>query len=112
MYSHNSISSSNALSKRIYLQEDKISVTEFLKKFEKKNYKYIKHSHRAHWKDIEFKQSRDVFLQGTIFSVVDFAENYTFKTHKKIQSEYYHSDQVSIFVHVLYRHAQQNVDDI
>ena len=34
-YFDNSISSSNALSKRIDLQEDKISVTEFLKNFEK-----------------------------------------------------------------------------
>ena len=32
-YSHNYISSSNTLLKRKYLQEDKISVTEFLKKF-------------------------------------------------------------------------------
>ena len=44
--------------------------------------------------------------------MVDFAENYTFEAQREIQSEYYHSDQVSIFVHVLYRHAQQNVDDI
>ena len=44
--------------------------------------------------------------------MVDFAENYTFATQKKIQSEYYHSDQVSIFVHVLYRHSQQDVDGI
>ena len=58
------------------------------------------------------KQSRDVFPVGTIFSVVDFVENYTFEAQREIQSEYYHSDQVSIFVHVLYRHAQQNVDDI
>ena len=35
-YSHNSTSSSGALSKRIDLQEDKISVIDFLKKFEKK----------------------------------------------------------------------------
>ena len=71
-YSHNSTSSSNALLKRIDLQEDKISVTEFLKKFEKEIYKYIKHSHRARWQDLQFKKSRDVFPQGTIFSVVDF----------------------------------------
>ena len=46
--------------------------------------------------------------------MVDFVENYTFEAQKEIQSEYYHSNQVSIFVffHVLYRHAQQNVDDI
>ena len=31
---------------------------------------------------------------------------------KEIQSEYYHSDQASIFVHVLYRHSQQDVDGI
>ena len=36
----------------------------------------------------------------------------TFVEQKEIQSEYYHSDQVSIFVHVLYRHSQQDVDGI
>ena len=44
--------------------------------------------------------------------MVDFVENYTFEAQKEIQSEYYHSDQVSTFFHVLYRHAQQNLDDI
>ena len=44
--------------------------------------------------------------------MVDFAENYTFSTQKQIQSEYYHFDQVSIFVRVLYRHSQQDVDGI
>ena len=111
-YEYVSYNSGGASSKRIDLQEDKIVVTEFLKKFEKEIYKYIKHSHRARWQDIQFKQSRNVFPVGTIFSVVDFAENYTFQAQKEIQSEYYHSDQVSIFVHVLYRHAQHNVDDI
>ena len=44
--------------------------------------------------------------------MVDFAENYTFVAQKEIQSEYYHSNQVSIFVHVLYRHSQQDIDGI
>ena len=83
-----------------------------MKKFEKEIYKYIKHSHRARWQDLQFKKSRDVFPRGTIFFLVDFTENYKFEAQKEIQSEYYHSDQVSIFVQVLYRHAQQNVDDI
>ena len=42
--------------------------------------------------------------------MVDFAKNYTFAPQKEIQSEYYHSDQVTIFVHVLYRHAQASID--
>ena len=61
---------------------------------------------------MKFKKSRDVFPQGTNFSVVDFVENYEFEEQKEMHSEYYHPNQVSIFVHVLYRHAQQNVDDI
>ena len=44
--------------------------------------------------------------------MVDFVENYTFATQKEIQSEYYHYDQVSISVHVLCRHSQQDVDGI
>ena len=52
------------------------------------------------------------FSSWNNLSVVDFVENYTFAAQKEIQSEYYHSDQVSIFVHVLYRHSQQDVDGI
>ena len=77
-----------------------------LKKFEEEIYKYTKHSHRARWKDLQFKQSCEVFPQGKILFVVDFAENYTFPVQNELQSEYYHYDQVTIFVHVLYRHAQ------
>ena len=44
--------------------------------------------------------------------MVDFAENYTSVAQKEIQSEHYHYDQVSIFVHVLYRHSQQDADGI
>ena len=46
---------------------------------------------------MQFKQLDDHFPQVTIFSVIDLTENYTFEAQKEIQSEYYHSDQVSIF---------------
>ena len=42
--------------------------------------------------------------------MVEFVENYTFYPHTKIQSEYYHFEQVSILVHVLYKHAQESND--
>ena len=42
--------------------------------------------------------------------MVEFTENYTFAPEREIQSEYYHSNQVSIFVHVLYRHAHASID--
>ena len=85
---------------------------EFLKKFEEEINKYTKNSHRSRWQDLKFKLPREVFPLGTILSVVDFAENYTFATQKEIQSEYYHFDQVTIFVHILYRHAQWSLDNI
>jgi len=47
-----------------------------------------------------------------ILSVVDFVENYIFTTKKETHSVYYHSNQVSIRVHVLYIHAQHSIDNI
>ena len=91
--------SSNIISKRIDLKVDKICVIDFLKKFEEEIYKYTKNSHRAWCKDLLFKQSREVFPPGAILFVVDFTENYTFTAQNEIHSEYYHSDQVTIFVH-------------
>jgi hypothetical protein len=36
--------------------------------------------------------------------VVDFTENYTLQPQNEIQIQYYHSEQVSIMVHITYRH--------
>ena len=96
-YNNYSTSSSDAHSKRIDLREDKICVTYFLKKFESEIYNYTKHSHRERWQYLQFKHSREIFPTGTILSVVDFAENYTFVAQKEIQSEYYHSAKFRYF---------------
>ena len=82
--SNTTLHSSNAISKMIDLKVDKICVIYFLKKFEEEIYKYTKHSHRARWQDLQFKQSREVFPPGTILFIVDFAKNYTFATQKEI----------------------------
>ena len=80
-YIHTSIQGSNS-AKRIELQEEEIFVIYFLRKFEAKIYKYTKHSHRARWKDLQFKKSHEFFPPRTIFSVINFAENYTFAPQK------------------------------
>ena len=61
---------------------------------------------------MQFKKSREFFPPGTILSVIDFVENYTFVPQKQIQSEYYHSDQVFMLVHIIYIHFGQNIDYI
>ena len=53
-----------------------------------------------------------MFPPGKILLIVDFAENYTFVAQNEIPSEYNHFDQVSMLLHVLYRHVEQNVDHI
>ena len=108
--SMNPSSSLHVPSKRIDLLEDEIPISNFMDKFQSHIYKYIEHSHRYRWQALEFKHSHEFFEPGTILSVVEFADNYTFAPQREIQSEYYHYDQVSIFVHVLYRHSQASID--
>ena len=55
------ITDSRTKSKDITLLDDKIPVTSFMETFRVQIYKYIKHCHITQWKDLQFKQSRDVF---------------------------------------------------
>ena len=87
--------SSHFPSKRINLLEDDIPISDFMDKFQSQIYKYIKHSHRSRCQVLEFKHSHEVFEPRTILSMVEFTENCTFPPQREIQSEYYHSDQVS-----------------
>ena len=104
--------SSHLPSKKIDLLKDDIPISDFMDKFQSHIYIYIKHSHNSRWKALESKHSREVFEPGTILLVVYFAKNYKFSPLREIQSEYYHSNQVSIFVHVLYIHAQVSIDGL
>ena len=85
---------------------------EFMTKFCLLIYPHIQHCHGARWQVKQFRDSKNCFPPGCILSVVDFSENYTFAPHTEIQSQYYHSEQVAIFVQVTYRHAQFEVDQI
>ena len=54
---------------------------------------------------------QDTFPCGTIVSVVDFAKNYTLQPQNEIQSQYYHSEQVSLMVHITYRHGLNSSEE-
>jgi hypothetical protein len=41
---------------------------------------------------------------NSIILVVDFAENYLFEIQNEVQSMHWHSYQVSILVHISFRH--------
>ena len=82
-----------------------------MKEFYQKTEHYVQHVHVARWQDEQYRNCRDTFPLGTILSVVDFAENYTLQPQNEIQSQYYHSDQVSIMVHITYRHGPESNND-
>ena len=88
-----------------------VCVCEFIPKFHGKIQYYIQHVHMAQWQDEQFKLCRDTFPLETILSVVDFAENYSLKPQTEIQSQYYHSEQVSIMAHITYRHGPNSTEE-
>ena len=73
---------------------------------------YIRHAFFAKWQAEQFQTLRETFPLGTILSVVDFAENYSFVSQKQLQAEYYYTKQVTIMVQVSYRHAQIDLDGV
>ena len=97
------------IGKRVDLITRNIRVHAFMDDF-KSNFipRYVKYSQHARWLDNEFHQCRNTFTYGTILSVVDFAENYTLAPQEEIQYQYYNSQQVSIFMHILYTHADDS----
>lgn len=88
-----------------------VQVYEFISEFHGKIQHYIQHVHMARWQDEKFKLCRDTFPLETILSVVEFAENYTLQPQNEIQSQYYHSEQVSIMVHITYMHGPDSTKD-
>ena len=92
--------------------EEEFPVLTFMDKFKKLIQPYICHTFFAKWQAQQFQTLRDNFPLGTIVSVVDFVENYSFVHQKEIQSYYYFNKQVTIMVHVCYRHVQLDLDGV
>jgi len=74
--------------------------------------KYVGHTFRQTWLARQFKGCKEDFPIGTIVSVIDFAENYSFQPQDEIQSMHWFNVQVTLLVHITYRHAQLLMDGI
>lgn len=66
-------------------------------------HKFIKHNYIAWWQDRQSSLALESIPDDVIISHVDFAENYGFKPQNEVQSEYYHSFEVTIMVHITFR---------
>ena len=98
--------------KRLEYVEEELPIVTFVDRFKNLIQPYIHHEFFAKWQAQQFQTLRDNFPLGTIVSVVDFAENYSFVHQKEIQSNYFFSKKVTIMVHVCYRHAQLDLDGV
>ena len=63
---------------------------------------FVLHNHIALWQDKQFKKSIDDLRLGEVMSLIDFAENYSFKTQNEVQCEHWYSFQLTILVHITY----------
>jgi len=64
---------------------------------------FIVHNFLASWQDLQFKELFTSVPYSTLISCVDFSENYSMKVQNEIQSMYWHTEQVSILVHITFR---------
>ena len=64
--------------------------------------KFIHHNFIYRWKAEQIKECILQFPEDVVVSVVDFAENYTFKEQNEVQTMHWYFDQVTIFVHITY----------
>ena len=65
---------------------------------------FVTHNFVARWEDKQFKACIKGFGRDSVISVVDFAENYKFEIQNEVQSMHWHSYQISILVHISFRH--------
>ena len=63
---------------------------------------FIMHNFIFRWQAQQFKECMLTFPNDVVVSVIDFAENYSFKMQNEIQSMHWWSTQVTILVHITY----------
>ena len=100
------------IGRRCDLVIDKVSCHAFVDDFKSAIIpKYGKHSQYARSLDGQFRICKNTFPIGTILSFVDFAEKYTLALQDEVQPQYYNSVQVTIYVHIVYRHAPDSTEE-
>lgn len=90
--------------KKVIRLEYKVTTPrEFLLYSEPKIKQFVWHQFVARWQDSQFKNSVQDLKQGEILSLIDFAENYSYKGQSEIQSQHWFSFQCTILVHITYQ---------
>ena len=92
--------------KGLYIKH--LVISEFTKLIKDRTKSFIKHNFTYRWQADQYRECLKVFPVDTMVSVVDFAENYSFKEQNEIQSMHWHIDQCTILVHITYHRSSQD----
>jgi hypothetical protein len=63
---------------------------------------FVMHQFVARWQDSQYKTCAANLRPGEVMSLIDFAENYSFKGQNEIQSQHWINVQLTILVHIMY----------
>jgi hypothetical protein len=73
---------------------------------------FVMHQFVAKWQDSAFKDCLETLREGEVMSLIDFAENYSFKGQDEVQSQHWYNFQLTILVHITYiRNLEYNLED-
>ena len=86
----------------IRLENKLTSPRQFLQYAAPKLKEFVMHNFVASWQDKEYKWCLQNIREGEMVSLIDFAENYSFKGQNEIQSEHWYNFQVTILVHITF----------
>ena len=63
---------------------------------------FVYHQHQEKWQEAAYKSSLNLLHPGEVLSLIDFAENYSFKGQDEVQSQHWFNFQLTILVHITY----------
>jgi hypothetical protein len=63
----------------------------------------VLHNYVSRWQNLQFKEYVENLPPKTVFSCVDFFENYNIKIQNEVQSMHWHNFQVTILVLIRYQ---------
>ena len=83
---------------------------DFIEYLKPKLKEFITHNFVVHWQETQFKKFISKLPKDTIMSCIDFSQNYAMKVQNEMQSMHWHSVQITILVHITYRHNPDFVE--
>lgn len=94
--------------KRLRMVHKHTSLPDFKQQVLSKMESFLVHNFRSRWQSEQFKLCLKSFPRGTIVSSIDFSENYTFKCQNEIQTQHWDNRQITLLIHVTYRHREDS----